>query len=470
MKKKDFFKKAVIVSFVVLSFLFFSWGGAFHLEEVLAKEIIVKIGATFDLTGPLGVQGRKMATTLNWFQEYVNEEKGGLKDVEGNTVKLKYLLGDTNFKPAQTLSLYKKYKSEGVVAVSQVGSVELAAVRSIALRDKMPLPTNSGSLVYPLPSPCTGHWPDFGTCSASAIDYVKEKWEKSNAPWTKKRGPRLAFIGPEGYPSWAASITPEVMRYARLQGVEVVGKIFIPMRVIDSKPQVMSAKKAGADFIYTGIVVSQGGAVARDLYELGFRGDPTKEKGKIEIIGMFPMSPIQMIKLAGRQEAIEGMRIIGSHTYIWEDQPSLRIIRRYAEKYNETNLLDLNYVAKWYDCMRTEEAIRLALLKVSGDKLKRKHVWDAFLRIKDFDTGGIFQNKVTLTEEERIGMEKVRVDEAYGKDGKKRLVTYTDFKMLAPMYTEAYAKAHGKKSIYSRASLEILQLKEEEVGFQRIKE
>lgn len=463
-------RSRVILSFAaLLTGLFLFCGHGFN--DVLAKEVVVKVGATLDQTGPLTIEGRKSLTAWEWYEEFINEEKGGWKDVEGNTVKLKVLHGDTGFKPGNTLSLYKKFKAEGVVAITQVGSVELAAVRSAALKDKMPLPTNSGSLVYPLPSPSTGHWPDYSACSAAVIDYVKEKWEKSDAPWTKNRAPKLAFVGPEGYPSWAACITPEVMRYAKLQGVDVVGKFFIPMRPIDTKPQIMSAKAKEADFIFAGLVVPQGGAIARDVYELGLKGDPTKQKGKIEVIGLFPMAALEMIQIAGgKWEAVAGMKIIGSHAYAWEDEPTLKTIRKYAAKHNKTDLLALQYVCAWYAAMRTGEAIRLALQKVPGDKLNRSDVWDAFLEIKDFDTGGIVPSKVTFDEENRIGMKKVRVDEIVGEKGKRQLVTYTDYKMLAPIYTKEYAKAHGKKSIYSDKTLDLLELKAEDVGFETIKE
>jgi len=444
--------------------------GLFMGQMALADDAVVKVGVAMDQTGPLSIEGRKGLTAWKWYEEYINEEQGGWKDANGNTVKLEVLEGDTGFKPAKTMSLYKKFKGEGAVAIANVGSVEVAAIRSRALKDRIPLSTNSGSLIYPLPSPCFGHWPDYTACSAAAIDYIKEKWGKSNSPWTKKRRPRMVFMGPEAYPSWQASITPEVMRYAKLQGVDVVGKPFIPIRPIDVKSQILSAKAAGADFIYTGIVVSQGGAVVRDVYDLGLKGDPTKEEGKIEVIGMFPMSALEMIKLVGRRpEAVRGMRIIGSHAYIWENGPTLKLIRKYAKKHGKEELLDHNYVHEWYNAMRTGEAIKRALKKVPAKDLKGKDVWEAFLTIKDFDTGGIVPSKLTFSEEKRVGLEKVRVDKIVGDKGKRELVTYTDYKMLAPMYTKKYAKAHGKKSIYSMKSLELLDLDVDDVGYKRIK-
>ena len=469
MKGKVLFN--TIIGLVLVAFFgFLPLIGGHTVKEAKAAEVMVTVGVEMDQTGPLSVPGRKGLTAWQWYAEYLNDEIGGWKDLEENTVKLKVIHGDTGFKPSNSLSLYKKFKAQGVVAVTEVGSVELAAIRSAALRDKMPSPTNSGSLIYPLPSPCFGHWADYSACSAAVIDYIKDKWEKSNAPWTKNRPPRLAFIGPEGYQSWAASITPEVMKYAKLQGVDVVGKFFVPMHPLDTKPQVMSAKTKDADFIYAGVVVSQGGAIVRDLYELGLKGDPTKNEDKIEIIGMFPMSPLEMIKLAGgKWEAVQDMRLIGSHAYIWEDKPTLKLIRRLAKKHGKTELLDVNYVAMFLDAMLTGEATKLALQKVPGNKLKRQDVLEGFLRIKDFDSGGIVPSKITFNEEERVAMKKVRVDKIVGEKGARELVTYMDYKMLAPIYTKKYAKAHGKKSIYSAKTLGLFGLNEKEVGYNKIK-
>ncbi|MDY7038184.1 MAG: hypothetical protein SV375_18730, partial [Thermodesulfobacteriota bacterium] len=87
-----------------------------------------------------------------------------------------------------------------------------------------------------------------------------------------------------------------------------------------------------------------------------------------------------------------------------------------------------------------------------------------------FDTGGIIANELTFTEEDRIGMKKVRVDEIINKKGARRKIAHTDYKMLHPIYTEKYAKAHGKKSIYSEKTLKLLKLKIEDVGYKRIKQ
>ncbi|MDY7037767.1 MAG: ABC transporter substrate-binding protein [Thermodesulfobacteriota bacterium] len=163
------------IQFFSLLFLSFCWGGIFLSGECLAKGVMVKFGLTFDQTGPLATEGRKMITAWKWYQEYLNEELGGLKDINGNVVKIELLIGDTGFKPDRTISLYRKFKSQGMMAIMQSGSVELAAMRSKCLRDKIPTPANVANLIYPLPSPFFAHWASYSACSAAIIDYVKTK-------------------------------------------------------------------------------------------------------------------------------------------------------------------------------------------------------------------------------------------------------------------------------------------------------
>lgn len=116
--KKTFFAKAVFVSiFLLLALL------ALPQANTSAKEITVKVGLATDQTGPLATDGRKGVDAWLWYEEYLNKEKGGWKDIKGNTVTLKVLYGDTGFTPAKTISLYKKFKSEGIVAIANGGSV-----------------------------------------------------------------------------------------------------------------------------------------------------------------------------------------------------------------------------------------------------------------------------------------------------------------------------------------------------------
>src|SRR3989339_1731766 len=58
-----------------------------------AKELMVNVGIAMDQTGPLATSGRKGVSSWQWFEEYLNKEVGGWKDVAGNTVKLKVLYG-----------------------------------------------------------------------------------------------------------------------------------------------------------------------------------------------------------------------------------------------------------------------------------------------------------------------------------------------------------------------------------------
>lgn len=184
---------------------------------------------------------------------------------------------------------------------------------------------------------------------------------------------------------------------------------------------------------------------------------------------MFPLQSEQMIKLAGgRQDVVEGVLVVGSHAYVWEDKPALRLVRKYAEKFGDMEGLDSSYVHEWLSAQYTDKAIEIALQKVPGDKLTGAHVMDAFLRVRNLDSGGIVPTPVSFSEENRVALDKVRVERI--QDRKHVLVTYTDYKMLAPIYTEEYAKQRGKKSIYSDQTLTLLKLTAEQVGYQKIRE
>ncbi|MDY7038730.1 MAG: hypothetical protein SV375_21575, partial [Thermodesulfobacteriota bacterium] len=115
MRKINLSGKMSVVFYASLLFVFSLFGTIFMPGDVLAKDIIVKAALTVDQTGPVSFQGKAMENTWRWYAEYINDVRGGWKDLNGNRVKLKVLCGDTGLKAARTVSLYKKFKGEGAL-------------------------------------------------------------------------------------------------------------------------------------------------------------------------------------------------------------------------------------------------------------------------------------------------------------------------------------------------------------------
>ena len=91
-----------------------------------AKEKAIRIGISLCTTGPIATAGEPISWGTLTYIKYLNEELGGIEyqTADGKTerVKLDAIWEDNAYNVAKTVSIYKRQKTAGVLAMALFGS------------------------------------------------------------------------------------------------------------------------------------------------------------------------------------------------------------------------------------------------------------------------------------------------------------------------------------------------------------
>ena len=125
---------------------------------------------------------------------------------------------DYAYNVQQALAAYKRFKSQGMVALQGWGTADTEALTKFVARDR--IPTWSASYSAHLTDPEKAPYnffvsADYSTMIRAGLKYVKDNW-------TESRAPRVAFV----YPDHPYGISPiqAGKDYATQIGFDVVGE------------------------------------------------------------------------------------------------------------------------------------------------------------------------------------------------------------------------------------------------------
>ena len=216
-----------------------------------------KVGLLSDLTGPTSSVGTPYAEGIKAYVAWLNENGG----VGGEPVEL--IQVDYAYNVQQALAAYKRFTSEGIVAMQGWGTGDTEALVKFVAKDKIPVfsASYSAHLMDPAKAPYNfTAAADYSTMGRAGLNYLRETWKESRAP-------KLAFMFPDN-PYGTAPI-PAMEEYAKELGFEVVGKENVDLKAIDATPQLLSLKKAEPDFVWTGGTTPSTAVIMKDAQKLG---------------------------------------------------------------------------------------------------------------------------------------------------------------------------------------------------------
>ena len=242
----------------------------------------INVGNIVDMTGATSDVGKDYALGISEATAYVNDN-GGI-----NGKKIKLIQQDYGYRIPEAITIYKRMRNlDKVVVVQGWGTGDTEALSPTITKDKMPYISASYSAHLTAPKPWTdkegkdhaGHplQPLFllGLLlqrPRRADRLVRQEvWKKS--PDFGKRKPKLVCFYHFAHPYCSAPIAA-IKDHAKLLGMEVGSDQNVSLTAIDTKSQVLGAKKEKPDVIWHGNTTMSVSAAIRDCLRPGAQGQP----------------------------------------------------------------------------------------------------------------------------------------------------------------------------------------------------
>ena len=326
-----------------------------------AKEIV--IGVIADLTGATGDVGTPYNEGMLAYVDYLNA-KGGI-----NGHKIKAMSEDYAYKVPTAEEKYKKYVSEGAIAIQGWGTGDSEALRGKVKDDELPFMSASYAEVLTDPAQSPYNFvvaPTYSDQMRVALDYIAAKDPTAqvavfhhdspfgNAPvadgekWVKDRGYQL------GYKSYAM----------KTGATDQVGLL-------------QQAKAQGAKYIVIQNVSSPAAVVARDI---------AAQKLDMKIVCLNWCADELFIKTAG--PAAEGHIMVQPFAPPGANKPGHQPIREYAQtKGIDLDAKGLHFVQGWYTMHVMAKGFEKVL--ADGKDLTGPNIRAALETMGAVDTGGV---------------------------------------------------------------------------------
>ena len=351
-----------------------------------------KVGLLSDLTGATSSVGTPYAEGIKAYVAWLNENGG----VGGEPVEL--IQVDYAYNVQQALAAYKRFTSEGIVAMQGWGTGDTEALVKFVAKDKIPVfsASYSAHLMDPAKAPYNfTAAADYSTMGRAGLNYLRETWKESRAP-------KLAFMFPDN-PYGTAPI-PAMEEYAKELGFEIVGKENVDLKAIDATPQLLSLKKVEPDFVWTGGTTPSTAVIMKDAQKLGMT---------CTFFSNIWSSDENIFKLAGDAATghfgLQGAAIYG--------QPSagMDLIRKLTKDQPQMT----HYVRGFVSAMVMCEGMKMAKAagEVTGESIKA-----ALETMRDFDPMGLAPAVSYFSDDHRPNLS---VNICTFKDGKLEFVKTT---------------------------------------------
>ncbi|WP_461211175.1 ABC transporter substrate-binding protein [Desulfocurvus sp. DL9XJH121] len=293
----------------------------------------IKVGVLSDLSGPTSAVGQPYADGIKGAAAWINQSGG----INGKPLKLMQV--DYAYNVQQALAGYKRFKSQGMVALQGWGTADTEALTKFVAKDRMP--TWSASYSAHLTDPAKAPYNFFVSADYSTMIRAGLKFLKDN--WKEPRAPRVAFV----YPDHPYGISPiqAGKDYAAELGFEYVGEEHVSLKAMDATTQLLSLQKKAPDFCWIGGTTPSASVILKDAAKLNM-----KTTFLINIWG----NDESLIDLAG--PAAEGHYGLQAAAAYYDDTPGSALIRELTKG----ELVMTHYLRGFASVLVMAEAMRIA--------------------------------------------------------------------------------------------------------------
>jgi len=319
----------------------------------------IKIGNLADLTGPTGDVGTPYAEGVKACVNYLNS-KGG---IAGR--KLELFQVDYAYDVQKALTAYKRFKTQGIVALQGWGTGDTEALVEFVAKDQIPSLSASYSAHLTDPKKAPYNFfiaPDYSTQLRAALKYLRDSWKETYSP-------RVAFIYPD-HP-YGLSPIPAGRDYAKELGFEIVGEENVSLKAMDATTQLLSLQKKNPDFVWIGGTTQSTAVILKDAKKLEM-----KTTFFMNIWG----NDENLVKLAG--DAAEGHLGLQAAAAYNDAGPGMDLIRELT--HNEYKMT--HYMRGFASMLVMAEGIKRAAEhgEITGPTIKA-----ALETLRDFDPMGL---------------------------------------------------------------------------------
>ncbi|MBW2066720.1 MAG: ABC transporter substrate-binding protein [Deltaproteobacteria bacterium] len=364
------------------------------------------VGGTMALTGAYAEDTAAVLAGYQDYVRYVNETKNlapWRNEKFPPDVTLKLLWRDDELKPPKALSIYEELKAKGILVFRCSGSPQALALKDRLFEDGFGAPSMAtGPYLLTPPQSVFTYYPIYTDSLAAVADWFMVNWKE-------KRKPRVAYLTADNAMG-RSIVVPELTNYLKKIGYTFVGTQFVPL-VPTSPPttQLMWLKKRQVD-LALGVMINPGSQpTVKEMVRLGMG-----PKQPYKIIFGVPAPGHTAVFAAAMGKLGDGYVCAGSFPPMDEISiPGIRFANDLQNKYHPNKrVTHIMYEAGIIEAMTQVEALRLAMQKVSFDKLTPRAVLEnGFYQIKGLSTGGMTSTPLTYGKGDIEGVDRVRVDQ-----------------------------------------------------------
>jgi len=329
---------------------------AMHATSALAA---YKVGVLSDLTGPTSSVGVPYAEGVKACAAYINENGG----IAGQPIEL--IQVDYAYNVQQALAAYKRFTSNGIVALQGWGTGDTEALVKFVAQDKIPVfsASYSAHLMDPAKAPYNfTSTPDYSTQGRAGLKYLRSAWKETRAP-------KLAFVFPDN--PYGSTPIPGMKEYAKELGFEIVGQENVDLKAIDATPQLLSLKKVSPDFVWTGGTTPSTAVIMKDAKKLGMT---------CTFLTNIWSSDENIFKMAG--ETCEGHFGLQGAVIYGQEVPGMAVIKKLTKDQPQMT----HYLRGFVSTLVMAEGMKMAAAKgeVNGETIK-----NALETMRGFDPMGL---------------------------------------------------------------------------------
>ena len=348
-------------------------------KDAIAKRKAIKLWATLPMTGPMATHYAPIWYGVNSYWKMVNKNEGGIKGLPVEVV-----CHDDQYNIQKTLSGYARIRTDpDIVCLTASQSALQEVLKPKLLADKMPLVGAHSIPVNTRPTTQFSPLGDYTLLAEAWIKWFKENWEKEGGKGSMKVG---VITQPWGgaNDAWVGT-----QKFARDNGVEIVGKLEVPLMPGEYSAELLKLKSLGANLIFFPCLAGAAIGIMKDAYKLGLTRDIKFLLGGATAGGT-------IIPKLG-QKAVEGL--YGIHYGDWNpNTPASKAMVEAVGKYHNWPHYGLEILAPWFYMMVAHAGIEKAAEKVSIEELTHEDVLNGIRDLGKFDTPAGMAGPLDFTE------------------------------------------------------------------------